>query len=157
MRGVLFALLFAAWFVPAFAVEPDEVLGDPALEARARSISRELRCLVCQNESIDDSNADLAKDLRLLVRERLVEGDSDAQVVSYIVSRYGDFVLLKPPLDLRTVFLWGAPFFTLFAGGLIVWRRIKLARPGGEERALDVHEKMKLADRLSGASRPEER
>lgn len=157
MRRLVLAFFLLALCVPAFAVEPDEVLDNPALEARARGISKELRCLVCQNESIDDSNADLAKDLRLLVRERLVQGDSDDDVVAYIVSRYGDFVLLKPPLDMRTVLLWGAPFFTLLAGGLIIWRRIKLARPGGEERALDAQEKMKLADRLSGASRSEER
>ncbi len=93
----------------AFAVNPDEVLADPSLEARARAISAELRCMVCQNQSIDDSNAELAKDLRLLVRERLTDGDTDEQVMNYIVSRYGEFVLLKPRFETKTILLWGAP------------------------------------------------
>ncbi|MGO6855885.1 cytochrome c-type biogenesis protein, partial [Rhizobium beringeri] len=93
----------------AFAVNPDEVLADPALEARARALSAELRCMVCQNQSIDDTNADLAKDLRLLVRERITDGDSDEAVLNYIVSSYGEFVLLKPRFTVKTVLLWGAP------------------------------------------------
>jgi len=116
MRALtLIALLMAA---PAFAVNPDEVLADPALEARARTLSAELRCMVCQNQSIDDSNADLARDLRLLVRQRLVDGDSDRQVLDYIVSRYGEFVLLKPRLSEKTYVLWGAPIALLFIGGI---------------------------------------
>jgi cytochrome c-type biogenesis protein CcmH len=95
--------------IPAFAVNPDEVLADPALEQRARTLSSELRCMVCQNQSIDDSNAELARDLRLVVRERLVNGDSDEQVLDYVVSRYGEFVLLKPRLSAKTLILWGAP------------------------------------------------
>ncbi len=100
----------------ALAVMPDEVLKDPALEARARVISQDLRCLVCQNQSIDDSNASLARDLRLIVRERLSAGDTDTQVFDYVVARYGNYVLLKPPLQTDTVLLWAAPFIMLAAG-----------------------------------------
>ena len=102
---------------PAFAVQPGEVLADPALEARARALSAELRCMVCQNQSIDDSDAELAHDLRVLVRERLTAGDSDAEVIDYVVSRYGEFVLLKPRFSLRNALLWGAPVLLLLAGG----------------------------------------
>tara|TARA_R110002110_G_scaffold415612_2_gene651708 strand:+ start:168713 stop:169348 length:636 start_codon:yes stop_codon:yes gene_type:complete len=94
---------------PSLAVEPDEVLADPALESRAREISTELRCVVCQNQSIDDSAAGIARDMRLLVRERLVAGDSDEEVVNYLVARYGDFVLLRPPFQPNTLALWLAP------------------------------------------------
>ena len=104
---VVLALWLAA--LPALAVEPSEVLDDPVLETRAREISKGLRCLVCQNQSIDDSNASLARDLRVLVRERLTAGDSDQAVVDYVVSRYGDFVLLKPPLKMSTLVLWAGP------------------------------------------------
>jgi cytochrome c-type biogenesis protein CcmH len=103
---------------PAFAVMPDEKLADPAMEARAREISKELRCLVCQNQSIDDSNADLARDLRVLVRERLVAGDSNDQVLAYVTDRYGDFVLLRPPLKSYTLVLWAGPFAVLLVAGL---------------------------------------
>ena len=104
----------------AQAVKPDEMLTDPALEARARALSEGLRCMVCQNQSIDESDADLARDLRILVRDRLKAGDTDEQVIDYIVSRYGEFVLLKPRLELRTLLLWGAPVLLLLAGGLFV-------------------------------------
>lgn len=100
----------------AYAVQPDEVLSDPRLEARARDISAGLRCLVCQNESIDDSRADLARDLRLLVRERIEAGDDDGQVRNFLVRRYGNFVLLKPPLEPGTALLWATPFVVLIAG-----------------------------------------
>ena len=111
--------LAAAVMVPpaALAVQPDEVLSDSVLEARARAISHGLRCLVCQNQSIDDSDAPLARDLRLLVRERLVAGDSDAQVTGFLVARYGDFVLLKPPFKGSTLILWILPLL-LFSGGI---------------------------------------
>ena len=102
----------------ARAVQPDEVLPDPKLEARARAISAGLRCLVCQNQSIDDSKAELARDLRLLVRERLKLGETDEQVRAFVVNRYGNFILLKPPLDLETAFLWGMPALVLAAGGI---------------------------------------
>jgi len=104
------------WSVPVRAVQPDEMLSDPKLEARARVISEELRCLVCQNESIDESEAPLAHDLRLLVRRRIEAGDSDAQVINFIVARYGEFVLLKPRLEWRTLALWGAPPGILLVG-----------------------------------------
>ncbi len=104
---------------PVRAVEPDEILPDPALEARAREISRQLRCLVCRNESIDESNADLARDLRVLVRERLTAGDTDEEVMTHVRARYGDYVLLKPPLGTSTMVLWLAPVIILLFGGLL--------------------------------------
>lgn len=117
-----FVLLFMALFLgltpvgAGYAVEPDEMLADPELEARAREISKDLRCVVCQNENIDESNAELARDLRLLVRERLKEGDTDEEVVQYVVDRYGDYVLLKPPFKAKTYALWfGPPVFLLIA------------------------------------------
>jgi cytochrome c-type biogenesis protein CcmH len=103
---------------PALAVQPDEILKDPALETRARALSQELRCMVCQNQSIDDSDAPLARDLRVLVRERLTAGDSDGQVIDFLVARYGEFVLLKPRMSLHTVLLWGAPFAVLIIAAL---------------------------------------
>ena len=125
-RFVLIALLFAL-LAPgmAFAVQPDEMLKDPVLEARARHLSEELRCMVCQNQSIDDSEAPLARDLRLLVRRRLVAGDSDKQVLDFLVARYGDFVLLKPPVQLDTLLLWGATPLVLLGGmiGLVIMTR----------------------------------
>ncbi|MCE2510847.1 MAG: cytochrome c-type biogenesis protein CcmH [Alphaproteobacteria bacterium] len=118
MRSLLIALLlFTA--VPTLAVEPDEILADPALEARAREIGKELRCLVCQNQSIDDSDADLARDLRVLIRERLKAGDSDEAVMAFVVDRYGDYVLLKPPLKPATYPLWLGPL-AIFGIALLV-------------------------------------
>ena len=105
----------------AYAVQPDEIMADPAKEARARDLSRELRCMVCQNQSIDDSDAPLARDLRLLVRERIAGGDSDGQVVDFLVARYGEFVLLKPRLTLHTLLLWLLPPLALAGGGLALW------------------------------------
>lgn len=117
MKRVVLALLLLA--TPLMAVQPDEVLDDPALEARARELSKGLRCLVCRNESIDESEASLARDLRILLRERLVAGDSDADAVEFIVSRYGEFVLLKPDATGANWFLWGAgPLMLLIAGGV---------------------------------------
>lgn len=126
-RTLLAAALLIAIGVPAWAVEPSERLADPALEARARAIGRELRCLVCQNESIDESNASLAHDLRLLVRGRLVSGDTDQQVRNYIVARYGIFVLLDPPFEPVTWLLWLAPpALVLGAGAILLLRRRRL-------------------------------
>lgn len=102
---------------PAFAVLPSEQLSDPKLEARARAISSELRCVVCQNQTIDDSDADLAHDLRVLLRQRLKAGDTDQQAIAYIVNRYGDYVLLKPPFEAETLILWLGPLLVLVAGG----------------------------------------
>jgi cytochrome c-type biogenesis protein CcmH len=116
-RLALIALLIAlAAPTTALAVEPDEILRDPALEARARNLSSELRCLVCQNQSIDDSAAPLARDLRVLVRERLSAGDSDSQVLNFLVARYGEFVLLKPRFELHNLLLWGLPPVVMVAG-----------------------------------------
>lgn len=113
------ALMFALMVTPAWAVQPDEVLDDPALEERARELSKGLRCLVCRNESIDESNADLARDLRILVRERLVEGDSNDEVIEFVVDRYGEYVLLKPRFDGSTWILWAAgPAMLLLAAGI---------------------------------------
>jgi len=139
----LLALLFA---LPALAVEPSEVLPDPALEGRAREIGRALRCVVCQNQSIDDSVAEVARDMRRAVRERLVAGDSDSDVFGFMVARYGDYVLLKPPFKVGTLVLWlGAPLVLLIAGGalLIAARRRKPIVPptplsDEERRRLDA-------------------
>jgi cytochrome c-type biogenesis protein CcmH len=120
---LLSAVLFAAALAgaaPSFAVQPDEILSDSALETRARTLSGELRCMVCQNQSIDDSDAPLARDLRLLVRERLKAGDSDAQVLDFLSARYGQFVLLKPRFGWDTALLWGAPAGVLLMGGLAI-------------------------------------
>jgi len=142
MIRLLVVLFLCISVSPALAVNPDEVLADRGLEARARAISAELRCMVCQNQSIDDSNAELAKDLRLLVRERLKNGDSDEAVIAYVVSRYGDFVLLKPRFEVKTLLLWGMPLVLLAVGvmTLFVAARRRRARPVGtplsdEERA----------------------
>ncbi|KRB50184.1 cytochrome C [Rhizobium sp. Root708] len=148
MRRLLLAAAFVLAAAPAFAVNPDEVLADPALEARARTISAELRCMVCQNQSIDDSNAELAKDLRLLVRERITDGDSDEQVMSYIVSRYGEFVLLRPRFEAKTLMLWGAPLVLFVVGGisLLVFARRRTGKPTGS--TLTAEEQAKLDDLL---------
>src|ERR1700759_3672577 len=123
MRRLLFAMtmLAALGSSPARAVLPDEVMADPAKEARARQLSQELRCMVCQNQSIDDSEAPLARDLRLLVRERIAAGDSDVQVMDFLVGRYGAFVLLKPRLKSHTLLLWLLPPFALIGGGMALW------------------------------------
>ena len=105
----------------AYAVQPDEIMADPAKEARARDLSRELRCMVCQNQSIDDSEAPLARDLRLLVRERIAAGDSNSQVIDFLVARYGEFVLLKPRFNPHTLVLWLLPPLALAGGGLALW------------------------------------
>ena len=135
---------------PAAAVEPDEILADGALEARARAISSELRCLVCQNQSIDDSNAPLARDLRLLVRERLKAGDSDGAVRAFVVARYGAFVLLKPPLTPGTVLLWIAPLLILLAAGALIARRLRQPAPAGASSTpLSATEQARLAELLA--------
>lgn len=135
--GIALALLLSA---PAHAVLPDEMLADPALEARARTISQGLRCVVCQNQTIDDSDAPLARDLRLLVRERLTAGDSDAQARDYIVARYGHFVLMKPPVERATWLLWAGPFAVLGLGGLAValWVRQRGVGPSDDVPLTDT-------------------
>jgi cytochrome c-type biogenesis protein CcmH len=137
--------IFFAFF--AAAVEPDEMLADPKLETRAREIGRELRCLVCQNQSIDDSAAPLAKDLRVLVRQRIAAGDTDEQAIQFVVDRYGQFVLLKPPFDPATWALWlGAPAVLLVGAGAILWNRRN--RPREAPRPLSEEERHRLDELL---------
>ena len=151
MRAILLilALLVAA---PAAAVQPDEVLADPGLEARAREISKELRCLVCRNESIDDSNAELARDLRLLVRERLTAGDSDPEVLTYLVDRYGEFVLLKPKFSAANAALWlaGPVAFLIGLGAIIAYLRTRRPQAAANEAPLSPAERKRLEDILKG-------
>lgn len=144
MRVLVGLFLLLALHLPAFAVQPDEMLKDPALEARARALSRELRCMVCQNQSIDDSEAPLAHDLRMLVRERLVKGDSDRQVIDFLVNRYGEFVLLKPPLEWRTVLLWAVPPGILVIG-LVSLTILMRRRSKPVVEALTADEEARLA------------
>jgi cytochrome c-type biogenesis protein CcmH len=142
---------------PVHAVEPDEMLSNPVLEARARALSQELRCMVCQNESIDESGAPLAHDIRVLVRERIKAGDSDAQVLDFLVARYGEFVLLKPRLSWRTAALWGLPPTVVLIGIIVLvaaaWRRAKAPVPA-ETAHLTAAEEARVADllRSDGAS-----
>ena len=117
----VFVAVMMAGCPAAHAVQPDEIMADPGKEARARDLSRELRCMVCQNQSIDDSEAPLARDLRLLVRERIAAGDSDNQVIDFLVARYGEFVLLKPRFNPHTLVLWLLPPLALAGGGLALW------------------------------------
>jgi cytochrome c-type biogenesis protein CcmH len=146
MAGALAASTAALW-----AVEPGEMLSDPGLEARARTLSKELRCMVCQNQSIDDSEAPLAHDLRVLVRDRLKAGDSDQQVLNYLVDRYGEFVLLRPPLSWHTVALWGLPPAVLLLGAVMsvmALRRRAKTRTGDDAAALSAAEEERLAKLL---------
>ncbi|WP_420867639.1 cytochrome c-type biogenesis protein [Afifella marina] len=131
----------------AWAVDPDEMLKDPKLEARARDLSEHLRCLVCQNESIDDSNADLAKDLRVLVRERIKAGDTDEQVKKFLVDRYGEFVLLRPVFDWKNLLLWAAPVIVLLIGGIALFMRFRGTGALSESK-LSASEERALADIL---------
>jgi cytochrome c-type biogenesis protein CcmH len=148
MRRLALIALLVALVAPtaALAVEPDEILKNPQLEARARHLSEELRCMVCQNQSIDDSAAPLARDLRLLVRERLTAGDSDQEVLNYLVARYGEFVLLKPRFELQNLLLWGLPPFALVAGMIALFvtarrrRAVNLQAP-----ALSAAEQQRVA------------
>ncbi|MBA3050754.1 MAG: cytochrome c-type biogenesis protein CcmH [Alphaproteobacteria bacterium] len=151
--GLFCALLLAG---PVAAVLPEEQLADPVLEARAREISQDLRCVVCQNQSIDDSDAPLAADLRAIVRERLTAGDSDEEVMAYIVARYGNFVLLKPPLDGQTLLLWSAPLLVLIPGGLglILYLRRRGRAGAVEPTPLSAEERRALADILKTGDAP---
>ena len=157
-RGVawIFATLLAlSLAAPAAAVLPDEMLPDASQEARARAISRDLRCVVCQNQSIDDSDAPLARDLRLLVREQIGKGRTDAEVRGYVVARYGNFVLLEPPVEGDTLLLWAGPFAILALGGagLIFWqRRRSAATPGAAQDAPLSDAERAALDRLAGSA-----
>jgi cytochrome c-type biogenesis protein CcmH len=137
LAALLLTLMLSAISVPSpvFAVEPDEVLEDAALEQRARDISEHLRCVVCQSQSIDNSNAPLAKDMRILVRERLQAGDTDKEVYDYLVERYGDYVLLKPPVQENTLFLWAAPAVIFLIAGFAAWSYLNGVRKAAAKRA----------------------
>ena len=155
MRRHVFWLraFFALVLAPAaLAVAPGEMLKDPTLEARARGLSQTLRCMVCQNESIDESNAPLARDLRLLVRERIQKGDSDAEVRQFLVARYGEFILLTPRLSTRTILLWAAPFIVLLAGGMGAFFAMRRRRP--QPVPLSEAEKRRVADLLKADKNP---
>jgi cytochrome c-type biogenesis protein CcmH len=139
------AFLLLLWTAPALAVGADEaMLPDPAQEARARAIMEDLRCLVCQNQSITDSNADLARDLRVIVRERVAAGESDDAVHQYMVDRYGDWILMKPPFNVRTAILWLAPVLLLIAGGIGAFVFVRRQRPPAAPEALDPAEQARL-------------
>ena len=154
MRRVIVTFLFTlAMSAASLAVQPDEVLKDPVLESRARDLSRELRCMVCQNQSIDDSEAPLARDLRLLVRERLTKGDSDGQVIDFLVARYGEFVLLKPRLEWQTLLLWGLPPAVLMVGIVALFVQIRRRnRAVAELPPLTAEERQKLSTLVDGAT-----
>lgn len=145
-----FLVLALAWLVmlpPSAdaALRPDELLEDPELEARARALGRELRCVVCQNQSIDDSNADLAQDFRRIVRERVMAGETDAEIRRYMVDRYGEFVLLKPPITAGTIILWGGPFAVLLLGAGIAFTTMRRRRDAAEPDDLSPEERQRLA------------
>lgn len=143
------AVLLVALIGPVAAVEPDEMLADPALEARARALSAELRCMVCQNQSIDDSDAPLARDLRILLRERLQAGDTDAEVTEFLVARYGDFILLRPRLKPETLILWATPVIVLIAGAGAIWfarRRTAAERPLTDAERLALERSLEADD-----------
>jgi cytochrome c-type biogenesis protein CcmH len=140
-----FLIFFMLLATSAYAVQPDEILGDAKLEARARSLSTGFRCLVCQNQSIDQSDAPLARDLRILIRERLTKGDSDAEITDFIVARYGDFVLLRPRLTARTVILWATPFLIILVGFALILRRRTVTGQNAES-ALTAEEQAALRD-----------
>ncbi|MFS8038840.1 cytochrome c-type biogenesis protein [Xanthobacter sp. AM11] len=158
MRTISVALVLLALLVgPAFAVQPDEVLGDPVLESRARALSAELRCMVCQNQSIDDSDAPLARDLRLIVRERLKAGDSDTQVLDFMVARYGEFVLLRPRFSWRNALLWAAPLLVLGLGVLAAvfgLRRRGVAAPARLSPEEEARLARLLGEEAEGAGPP---
>ena len=155
--AVIFTVAAMSASSSAYAVEPDEIMADPVKEARARELSRELRCMVCQNQSIDDSGAPLARDLRLLVRERIAAGDSDSQVIDFLVARYGQFVLLKPRLEPETLLLWLLPPLVL-AGGLALWmhgRRRSGSAEGEAAGTLTPDEASRLAALMADESSTE--
>lgn len=155
MMAAIVALMLLA--MPAVhAVQPDEIMADPVKEARARELSRELRCMVCQNQSIDDSDAPLARDLRLLVRERIAAGDSNSQVLDFLVARYGEFVLLKPRFERQTLLLWLLAPLLLAGGGFALWRQNRRARSGADLAAppLTPDEEARLAALISDDATP---
>jgi cytochrome c-type biogenesis protein CcmH len=164
VRKLIASLFVAVMMVgcpAANAVQPDEIMSDPAKEARARDLSRELRCMVCQNQSIDDSDAPLARDLRLLVRERIATGDSDSQVIDFLVARYGEFVLLKPRFSPHTLLLWLLPPLALIGGGVALWlysrRRANAGSPADPALLHLTAEEEARLERLLAADAPDKR
>jgi cytochrome c-type biogenesis protein CcmH len=155
--ALVFALAVMSTLSSAYAVQPDEIMADPVKEARARELSRELRCMVCQNQSIDDSEAPLARDLRLLVRERISAGDSDAQVIDFLVARYGEFVLLKPRLEPHTLLLWLLPPLVLAGGGLALWMHSRRRKPAATEASVTLtpDEEARLSALMADEASPE--
>lgn len=147
-KGLATLLLLLAFSTPVFAVQPSEMLPDPQQEQRARALSAELRCLVCQNQSIDDSDAQLARDLRLIVRERIKAGDSDSQILTFLVDRYGEFVLLKPRFGWHTLVLWAGPFAILLIGAFVVWRQAQRKAVPVMEKPLSAEEQAALRQAL---------
>jgi cytochrome c-type biogenesis protein CcmH len=149
MRWLILALCLAS--APAFAVQPDEILTDPVLEARARELSKGLRCLVCRNENIDESNADLARDLRVLVRERLVAGDSDDEVIAYLVDRYGEYVLLQPTASGENLILWiaGPAMLIVALGSAVLYLRRRKSAPDTAPAPLSAEEQARLKEILN--------
>lgn len=149
MRALLALLLVLLSALPSVAVQPDEMLDDPALEQRARALSQIVRCVVCQNESIDSSQASIARDLRRLIRERLLAGDSDQEVLDYLAARYGSFILLEPPFDPSTWLLWGAPVLVLLLGAALLVATLRRRR-AGEAAPLSAEEERRLDELLRG-------
>jgi len=161
-RAILALAIVAAMATASHAVQPDEIMSDAVKEARARDLSRELRCMVCQNQSIDDSEAPLARDLRLLVRERIAAGDSDAQVIDFLVARYGEFVLLKPRLNSHTWLLWLLPPLALAGGGVALWlhNRRRTRSAAAEDQSLHqltAEEEARLEQLIVSEPSPEQR
>lgn len=158
LRLLILILIGLSAATPALAVRPDEMLKNPVLEARARALSKQLRCMVCQNESIDASEAPLAHDIRVLVRQRIKAGDTNQQVINFLVSRYGDFILLKPPFNWKTALLWLLSPLLLVIGALSLWPLIRRARsgaPGANAAPLTAAEQQRLNDLLGGGETPQ--
>lgn len=158
--AALFAIMLTVMPSALYAVQPDEIMADPAQEARARNLSRELRCMVCQNQSIDDSDAPLARDLRLLVRERIAAGSTDQQVMDFLVALYGNFVLLKPPVGRDTLILWLLPPLVLAGGGVALWfynrrRNRAAANEEGASFQLTPEEEARLEKLIAAQESPE--
>jgi cytochrome c-type biogenesis protein CcmH len=151
MRRFLLALAMMVMALPALAVQPDEILQDPALEARARALSAGLRCLVCQNQSIAESNAELAVDLRRQIDEQIGAGKTDREILDFMVARYGDFVLYRPPVRASTLLLWGGPLVLLLIGVAVAWRVLRSRRARADERPL-TDEERRDAERLLAAA-----
>jgi cytochrome c-type biogenesis protein CcmH len=151
-RLALYVVLLASMVAPALALAPEEILSDPKLEQRARALSKELRCMVCQNQSIDDSDAQLAKDLRVVVRERLQAGDTDAEILDFIVERYGEFALLRPRVTGHNAILWGAPLLIVIGASVWLLRRRASTSVSGENTTLNPDEEAEIAKIIKNAN-----